>query len=142
MFSIDVGASLVIPPPPDADMEKLIQLHNEARSGGSWMWRINPLIKHAALMEYAQAWADTMAQRNRMRHSSMRDIMKLGFSRAGENIAWGQETPESVMNAWLWSPGHRRNIMSTSYNVIGVGARRGSSGRLFWCACFGRADDI
>jgi uncharacterized protein YkwD len=122
----------------DADMDELIALHNEARSGASWMWSISPLVKDAKLMQFAQEWANTMAERGRMRHSSMRDIMKLGFSRAGENIAWGQKDARTVMNAWLWSPGHRRNIMSTSYTHIGCGARKDSRGRLYWCVCFGR----
>jgi len=122
----------------DADMDELIQLHNEARHGSSWLWQIYPLIKDAKLMSYAQDWANKMAHRNRMRHSAMRDIMKLGYSSAGENIAWGQATPASVMKTWLWSPGHRRNIMSTGYTRIGCGAKRDTKGRLYWCVCFGR----
>lgn len=122
----------------DADTDRLIELHNEARSKASWMWQLNPLVKNAKLMQFAQEWANTMAERGRMRHSSMRDIMKLGFSRVAENIAWGQETPESVMRAWLWSPGHRRNIMSTATTDIGCGARKDNNGRLYWCVCFGR----
>jgi uncharacterized protein YkwD len=122
-----------------ADMEKLIELHNAARSRSSWAWTINPLVADDKLMAYAQTHADKMAANNRLRHSSMREIMKLGFSRAGENIAWGQQTEESVMTAWLWSPGHRRNIMSTIYNKIGCGATKDSRGRLYWCVCFGRS---
>lgn len=122
----------------DADMDKLIELHNEARSKASWMWSINPLVKDEKLMIYAQEHANWMAESGWMVHSSMRKIMNLGFSRAAENIAWGQQTPERVMNAWLWSPGHRRNIMSTSYDRIGCGARKDSRGRLYWCVCFGR----
>ena len=130
----------VLPPQPvaDANMAELIELHNKARAGSSWLWQINPLVADPKLMEYAQNWANTMASRRRMRHSSMRDIMALGFSRAAENIAWGQETPESVMNAWLWSPGHRRNIMSSSSTHIGCGAKKDENGRLYWCVCFGR----
>jgi uncharacterized protein YkwD len=123
---------------PDANMQELVQLHNDARAKASWAWQINPLLVHDKLMDYAQSWANTMAERRRMRHSSMRDIMKLGFSRAGENIAWGQKDARTVMNAWLWSPGHRRNIMSTSYTHIGCGARKDNNGRLYWCVCFGR----
>lgn len=122
----------------DADMDKLIELHNEARSKSSWMWQINPLVKDEKLMIYAQEHANWMAESGWMAHSSMRKIMKLGFSRAAENIAWSQPTPERVMNAWLWSPGHRRNIMSNSYDRIGCGARKDSRGRLYWCVCFGR----
>jgi len=123
---------------PDADMDQLIALHNAARQKASWMWSISPLIKDGLLMAYAQQHAEWMAEAGRMRHSSMRNIMKLGYSVAAENIAWGQETPESVMRAWLWSPGHRRNIMSTSNTNIGCGACKDSRGRLYWCVCFGR----
>lgn len=40
---------------------------------------------------------------------------------AGENIAYGYNTPEKVMNAWMNSPGHRANILSTNFNHIGIG---------------------
>lgn len=120
------------------NMEKLIKLHNEARSGGSWMWSIDSLVMDDDLMIYAEDWARTMAERNRMVHSSMRSIMKLGFRAAGENIAWGQKDEETVMNSWLWSPGHRANIMSTSYNRIGCASTYSQYDRLYWCVCFGK----
>ena len=40
---------------------------------------------------------------------------------SGENIAIGQQSPEEVMEAWMNSPGHRANIMSDSFNSVGVG---------------------
>jgi len=124
---------------PEADTQELIKLHNEARAKASWAWTLPPLTPHAKLMQYAQEHALWMSNVNRLKHSSMQDIMKLGFTRVGENIAWGQTTPTSVLNSWLWSPGHRRNIMSTSYNSIGCGARKDSRGRLYWCVVFGFA---
>lgn len=39
----------------------------------------------------------------------------------GENIAWGQRTPEQVMNGWMNSEGHRANILNKNYKNIGVG---------------------
>ncbi len=47
----------------------------------------------------------------------------IGFSywEAGENIAAGQTTPEQVMDSWMNSPGHRANILKSSYTKIGVG---------------------
>ena len=45
----------------------------------------------------------------------------LSFRTAGENIAYGQRTPQAVVNAWMNSSGHRANILSTSYTQIGVG---------------------
>jgi len=44
--------------------------------------------------------------------------------RAGENIAWGSGQYSSVreiFTAWIHSPGHRENILSSSYGNIGVG---------------------
>lgn len=40
---------------------------------------------------------------------------------AGENIAYGYNTPEAVMNAWMNSEGHRANILSKNYKHIGIG---------------------
>ena len=44
------------------------------------------------------------------------------YTKAGENIAIGQSTPENVVNDWMNSPGHRANIMSADYTRIGVAA--------------------
>lgn len=45
----------------------------------------------------------------------------LSFKSAGENIAYGQRTPQAVVNAWMNSSGHRANILNASYTQIGVG---------------------
>ena len=39
----------------------------------------------------------------------------------GENIAKGQATPASVMQAWMNSSGHRANILNCGFRNIGVG---------------------
>ena len=39
----------------------------------------------------------------------------------GENIAEGFNTPSSVMDAWMNSPGHRANILTGAFNHGGVG---------------------
>ena len=45
----------------------------------------------------------------------------LSYRTAGENIAYGQSTPQAVVNAWMNSRGHRANILNSSYTQIGVG---------------------
>jgi uncharacterized protein YkwD len=55
---------------------------------------------------------------------SLRDRLKAGslnHSSAGENIAWGQETGRDVLEAWLRSKGHRRNIEGRDFTHHGVG---------------------
>ena len=40
---------------------------------------------------------------------------------AGENIAAGYDTPEGVVNGWMNSAGHRKNILNTNYEYFAVG---------------------
>jgi uncharacterized protein YkwD len=120
------------------NMKTLVDLHNDARKSGSWLWKIDPLIIDEKLMFYAYDWAETMSANGAMVHSKMRNILNLGFKTAAENIAWGQPTEKAVMKSWLLSPGHRTNIMSASYNKIGCSASYDRHNRLYWCVCFAR----
>ena len=43
------------------------------------------------------------------------------YAAAGENLAGKIKTPEKVVDAWMNSPGHRKNIMNPKYSQIGVG---------------------
>lgn len=43
----------------------------------------------------------------------------------GENIAWGQSSVSMVMNGWMNSPGHRKNILNASHTHVGIGYHRG-----------------
>lgn len=45
----------------------------------------------------------------------------VSYQSAGENIAYGQRTPEQVVNAWMGSAGHRENILNNDFTHIGVG---------------------
>ena len=47
----------------------------------------------------------------------------------GENIAWGsgsQAAPTSIVAAWMRSAGHRKNILSSRFRVIGIGIASGA----------------
>lgn len=58
------------------------------------------------------------------------------FMGAGENIAWGQRSPEEVMNGWMNSSGHRANILNSSFKKIGVAYYVGANGRTYWTQLF------
>ncbi len=57
------------------------------------------------------------------------------FRGSGENIAYGQKTPEAVMNAWMNSDGHRANILNANYTKIGVGYYQ-TNGVNYWTQLF------
>ena len=60
----------------------------------------------------------------------------VNFSGAGENIAYGQNSPEKVMEGWMNSSGHRANILNSSYTSIGVGHYQNTSGVNYWTQLF------
>lgn len=62
------------------------------------------------------------------------------YSPKGENIAMGQGSPKKVMESWMNSDGHRKNILTPEYNCIGVGCYKDSEGVLYWVQMFGRRD--
>ncbi|WP_411335246.1 CAP domain-containing protein [Ruminococcus gauvreauii] len=68
--------------------------------------------------------------------SSVLTDMGISFRGAGENIAWGQRTPEEVMNGWMNSDGHRANILNAKFTKIGVGYYQNSAGTNYWTQLF------
>ena len=59
----------------------------------------------------------------------------VSYTRAGENIAYGQATPQAVVSAWMDSEGHRANILSRNFTKIGVGYTL-SGGAAYWAQLF------
>lgn len=51
----------------------------------------------------------------------------VSYRGAAENIAAGQRSPESVMNSWMNSAGHKKNILNESLTHIGIGHVEGDS---------------
>ena len=85
-----------------------------------------------------------MATKNYFSHTSptygspfkMMESFGIRYSSAGENLAYGQKTPQQVMTAWMNSPGHRSNIMSPSFSQIGVGYATNKNGVPYWTQMF------
>ena len=51
----------------------------------------------------------------------MMQAFGLSYRMAGENIAYGYSTPQAVVNGWMNSEGHRKNILNPNFTQIGVG---------------------
>jgi uncharacterized protein YkwD len=71
--------------------------------------------------------------------SSFSTVLKefnVTYRAAGENIAYGQKTPQEVVTAWMNSPGHRANIMKADFGKIGIGVHKGSNGTIYWSQLF------
>ena len=59
----------------------------------------------------------------------------VSYTRSGENIAYGQTTPQQVVQAWMDSAGHRANILDAGFTHIGVG-HAVVNGTAYWAQLF------
>ncbi|HBC97832.1 MAG TPA: serine protease [Clostridium sp.] len=124
----------------NAEASEVIKLVNVERSKNG----LAPLKANAELSKVAAVKSQDMADKNYFSHTSPTygspfDMMKkfgISYTAAGENIAYGQKTPEEVMNSWMNSPGHRANILNSNFTEIGVGIFRNKNGTPYWVQMF------
>lgn len=103
----------------------VVTLVNDIRNDNG----LNQLSENPDLAQAAQTKAEDMQNNNYFAHSSptygspfdMMSKFGISYMSAGENIAKGQSTPEEVVNSWMGSEGHKKNILDPSYTQIGVG---------------------
>ena len=97
--------------------------------------RVNDCLK-----DFARKQAKAMAAEEEMYHQDLGPIMSTcGLSTVGENVAYGYGTGRSVVwDGWMESEGHRANILSTSYRLVAVAARRSDDGTWYAAQVFGR----
>jgi uncharacterized protein YkwD len=127
----------------DASELEVIALFNQARAqNGLAPYKVSPNLSRAAAWKSADPSATGSGgyefshtdSLGRLHIQRARDCGYSG-SNVGENIAWGFGSAQSVVSAWLNSPGHRAAILG-NYQVVGVG-RVGTA----WSAMFGTVDD-
>ncbi|MBZ2174607.1 hypothetical protein K8M07_05030 [Schnuerera sp. xch1] len=102
-----------------------------------------PLTHSAELSKVARAKSQDMADKNYFSHNSptygdpfaMMKEFGIDYGYAGENIAKGQKSAESVVEGWMNSTGHRENILNPNFNKIGVGYVE-SNGTTYWTQMF------
>ena len=89
---------------------------------------------------YAEAQARRMARAKRIYHQDMMTILRACKLRmVGENVAAGFTSGKAVTAGWMGSPGHRANLLTRDYRLIGVGAVKASNGRWYVSEVFGRS---
>lgn len=92
-----------------------------------------PLRLDPALNAAADGHSEDMAARVYFDHTSPEGgtpgdrVRAAGYPGRGvaENIAVGQRSPEEVVQGWMNSPGHRANILTCSFQDLGVGYAEG-----------------
>lgn len=104
---------------------KVIELINQIRKSNG----LTALTANADLCRVARYKSQDMLDKNYFSHTSptygspfaMMKSFGISYRTAGENIAYGYPTPEAVVDGWMNSEGHRKNILNSSFAEIGVG---------------------
>jgi uncharacterized protein YkwD len=102
---------------------------------------LRPLELNGRLSTAARGHSRAMVEQRFFSHTSLDGssfvdrIRRSGYLEAargwsvGENIAYGSgrlSTPRAIATAWMNSEGHRENILSRSYDSIGIGIASGT----------------
>ena len=128
---------------------QVVQLHNQARAQQG----LAPLTVLPLFTTQSREWSRIMGSRGQLAHQTSTSgygsyvdttckAAGLSWTWCGENVAAGQPTAADVHRAWMASAGHRAAIMRSDATVVGVGAWRDASGRIWWTARFMSAPDV
>lgn len=114
-----------------ADAEnKILELMNQKRTEAG----LQPLTMDNTLLQVARYKSNHMLQYNYFDHTTPEgtkwtDWLKaIGYTytATGENIAYNTYDAVELFNQWWNSPGHRANMMNSSYTKVGVGVLDGN----------------
>lgn len=102
-----------------------------------------PLQYSEELSRVARIKSQDMADNNYFSHTSptygdpfaMMRSFGIQYRTAGENIAKGYTSAQSVVNGWMNSSGHRANILNPNFGKIGVGYVK-ANGTTYWTQMF------
>ena len=86
---------------------------------------------------FADSWAGKLAAAGSLSHQALSPILSACSARGvGENVAYGNVSPEQLVQMWMDSAGHRANILNASFTHLGVGDVTTSSGRVYGVQVF------
>ena len=111
------------------DEKEVFDLINKQRTQNG----LSSLKENSELQRVARIKAQDMVNNNYFSHTSptygspfdMMKSFKISYNTAGENIA-GNSSNSGAVTAWMNSPGHKANILNSSFNYTGIGVVKGS----------------
>lgn len=129
-FGINCPAVIPPDPPPQGDRAAdAARAQNYQREQAS----LPALQYNACLASQAQEWSEEMERRGSLSHDGFSGRLRAcEFGAGSENVAWGYTSGEGVVQGWMSSTGHRRNVLG-NYSLTGIGV----SGT-YWCALYAR----
>ncbi len=139
--TVAVGSPAAVVAPAEARLMSLLvtQTNQRRHAAGCGQLNVDPGLIVASLRQ-----SDFMADTRTFSHIGRGGSTFVARARAagyaapaGENIAWGYATATQVMDAWMASPAHRRNILNCGARSIGTGVRYAADGTPYFTQVFG-----
>ena len=122
-------------PEGDALAVEVLALTNQARAsaGCAPLAVADPLVAAAVEHSGEMAGAATLTHTGAGGSTPRTRLAALGVTphRTAENVAVGAFTPRSLVDAWLASPGHRRNLLDCRLGFVGI-ARQDVAAGAYW----------
>ena len=113
--------------------DRVLALTNAERTGRG----LRPLAHSSCADGYADTWAVSLSLLGSLAHQALAPILSTcRASRVGENVAYGNVTPEQLVAMWMASDGHRANILNAAFTHLGVGAASTATGRVYGVQVF------
>jgi uncharacterized protein YkwD len=98
---------------------------------------LRPLSFSACADGFADGWAAQLATAGSLSHQPLSPILDRCRARSvGENVAYGNVTPEALVEMWMNSAGHRANILNPGFTHLGVGDVTTAAGRVYGVQVF------
>lgn len=96
------------------------------------------LARNAGLDAVAQAWSRKLSYTGVLSHNpSYSSQIPSGWTVAGENVGYAYS--DAILHRmWMDSPGHRKNILDSRYNSVGIGWVKDPDGRIWGTQVFAR----
>jgi uncharacterized protein YkwD len=119
----------------EKDIFYYINLHR--RSVGLHPLQINTIESTvAAQHSYNMAIGKTAFGHTGLQNRMNMIAKRLGkITATGENVAYGQMSAKEVVDGWLHSPGHRRNIEG-DFTLTGIGIAKDKKGGMYYTQIF------
>jgi uncharacterized protein YkwD len=116
--------------------DEILQIVNDHRlSIGENTLETNTLATNLANEHTEYMIAQNDISHDDFNQRSDRLIDEENASRTGENVAYGQRSASAVMEAWLNSSGHRKNIEG-DFTHIGIGVIKNDAGVYYFTQIF------
>ncbi len=106
----------------EAFFDEAVQLINQYRAGK----KLSALTRDSRLDALAGSHSRYMAAKDDLSHDGFNErFNQANMQSCAENVAWNQITASELVNDWIASPVHDKNLLKPNVTRVGMGRAKG-----------------